>query len=204
MLIDLHCHTQPLSACSSLSVAELVAGAKAAGLDGVCLTEHDRLRPASEIRRLSEMYAFTILQGMEVTTELGHVLVFGLGEPPPAMFLASRLREAVERAGAFMALAHPGRAGQPHVAGPTLTHLFDAVEAINGSDGPEQNRVAAALAALLPIPGIAGSDCHAPTEIGRAATRLPVPVRTEEELVAALRRGRHRAARRTPAGWEEL
>ena len=203
MLIDLHCHTQPLSACSSLSVAGLVAGAKAAGLDAVCLTEHDRLRPTVEIRRLSEMHAFTILQGMEVTTELGHVLVFGLTEPPPAMFLASRLREAVECAGAFMVLAHPARAGQPHVAGPTLTRLFHAVEALNGSDGPEQNRVAAATAALFPYPGIAGSDCHAPTEIGRAATRLPSVVRTEDELIAVLRHARHRAARRTPAGWEE-
>jgi predicted metal-dependent phosphoesterase TrpH len=193
VLIDLHCHTRPLSACSSLTVDDLVAGARRAGLDGVCLTEHDRLWPLDEVRRLSDLHGLVILRGMEVTTELGHALVFGLEEPPPAMFLAASLRAAVERAGGVMVLAHPARAGQPAVERAALARLFDAVETANGSDGPEQNRAAGAFARSVPLPGTGGSDCHAPAEIGRCATRLPAPVRTEADLVEVLRLGRHEA-----------
>ncbi len=77
MLIDLHCHTQPLSACSSLTVEELIEAARRQGLDGVCLTEHDRLRPADETDRLAATHGLVVLRGMEVTTELGHALVYG-------------------------------------------------------------------------------------------------------------------------------
>lgn len=193
VLIDLHCHTQPLSTCSSLSVAELIARARRCGLDGICLTEHDRLWPAAAIARLRAEHGFLVLRGMEVTTELGHALVFGLDEPPPGMFLAASLRAAVTRAGGVMVLAHPARAGQPRPTASALTHLFDAVEAINGSDGPAQNGAAAALARLCGHPGTGGSDCHAPHEVGRAATRFHMPVRDEADLVAALGAGRYEA-----------
>jgi predicted metal-dependent phosphoesterase TrpH len=193
ILIDLHCHTRPLSACSSLDIEQLLAGAKRARLDGLCLTEHDRLWPRDQLRALAERHGIVLLRGMEVTTELGHVLVFGLEEPPPGMFVAEALRAAVDAAGGLMALAHPARSGHPPVESAALARLFDMVEALNGSDGPEQNRAATALAARCPLPGIGGSDCHSPLEIGRAATRLSVPVTNEGELVNELRRGRHRA-----------
>lgn len=193
MLIDLHCHTQPLSRCSSLHPAALITLARAAGLDGVCLTEHDRLWPVEDVRALGAAHGLVVLRGMEVTTELGHVLVIGLDRPPPGMFLAATLHEAVRRAGAFMALAHPARAGQPHLHAATVARLFDAVEAMNGSDGPEQNRTAGSLARSAPLPGIGGSDCHAPAEVGRAATRLRCAIGSEADLVAELRRGRHEA-----------
>lgn len=195
MLIDLHCHTRPLSGCSGLSVEELVEAARAAGLDGVCLTEHDRLWPERDVRALQERLDFVILRGMEVTTELGHALVFGLGSPPPGMFLAAALRRSVEQAGGLMALAHPARPGLPAVPKAAVARLFDAVESMNGSDGTEQNRAAAALGGALSLPGIGGSDCHTAAEIGSAATRLLRWVRTEAELVAALREGRHEAVR---------
>src|SRR3989304_2201581 len=41
MLIDLHTHTRPLSHDSLLTPDDLIEAAKAAGLDAVCLTEHD-------------------------------------------------------------------------------------------------------------------------------------------------------------------
>lgn len=206
MRIDLHCHTSRFSACSSLAPEALVAQARAASLDGVCLTEHDRLWPLDDLRALAARSGLVVLRGMEVTTELGHVLVFGVDAPPPAMFLARSLAEAVHRAGGLLALAHPGRAGQPRVPPHGIAALVDAVEVLNGSDGAAQNEAALALAIRAPLPGIAGSDCHAPHEVGTVATVLPVRVETEAELVAALRLGRHRVERlerRAGAGEEQ-
>jgi predicted metal-dependent phosphoesterase TrpH len=193
--IDLHCHSNRFSACSSLAPEDLVARARAAGLDGICLTEHDRLWPLDDLRALASASGLVVLRGMEVTTEMGHVLVFGVDAPPPAMFLARSLAEAVRSEGGLLALAHPGRAGQPRLPPHQVAALFDAVEVLNGSDGAAQNEAARALAARAPLPGIAGSDCHAPHEVGTVATVLPVRVETEAELVAALRLGRHRVER---------
>ena len=78
MLIDLHTHSRPASGDSALDADELVRRAAAAGLDGVALTEHDYLRPASEGGELSERHGIVVLCGIEVTTDIGHVLVFGL------------------------------------------------------------------------------------------------------------------------------
>ena len=193
VLIDLHCHTQPLSGCSSLSPAELARWAHIAGLDAVCLTEHDRLRPADELRALSEAHGVLFLRGMEVTTERGHVLVFGLDAVPPGHFLAATLRRAVELAGGLMVLAHPARPGQPAVDPRSLLELFDTVEGVNGSDTPAQNAAATRLGAALALPAIGGSDCHSPREVGTAATKLARPVTNEAELIEELRRGRHQA-----------
>jgi predicted metal-dependent phosphoesterase TrpH len=193
--IDLHCHRNRFSACSSLAPEDLVARARAAGLDGICLTEHDRLWPAEDLGRLAAGSGLVVLRGMEVTTEVGHVLVFGLELPPSGMFLARALAVAVRREGGLLALAHPGRAGQPQVPPEHVAELFDAVEVLNGSDGAAQNRAAHSIAARTPLPGIAGSDCHAPHEVGTVATVLPVHVTSEAELIAALRLGRHRVER---------
>ena len=195
MRIDLHCHTKGYSSCSSLGAEELIERARAAGLDGVCLTEHDRLWPETEIERLRARTGFGVLRGMEVTTELGHVLVVGLLAPPGGMFFAATLVEAVRAAGGLAALAHPARPGQPRVAQEQVAALFDLVETLNGSDGDAPNGAAAALARATDLPGIAGSDCHSPGEVGTVCTVLPHAVSSEAELIAALRLGRHHVER---------
>ena len=195
MRVDLHCHTAQYSTCSSVSPEALLSMARMAGLDGVCVTEHDQMWPRAELQRLADQLNIVVFRGMEVTTELGHVLVIGLDEPLPGMFMASVLVEAVRSAGGLAILAHPARAGQPAVAPDQRLRLFDTVEILNGSDGPAQNRAAAGLAAGHLLPGIAGSDCHSLEEIGTVATVLPHRVTTERELVAALRLGRHHVER---------
>ena len=50
MLIDLHNHTWPRSHDSVLDPSDLIERARAAGLDGICLTEHDSVWPAAENR----------------------------------------------------------------------------------------------------------------------------------------------------------
>jgi hypothetical protein len=193
VLIDLHCHTAVHSSCSALSVEALVEGARAAGLDATCLTEHDASWTEDEAQALSHRLGFVVLRGIEVTTELGHVLAFGLDRFAPSYHIAASLRAAADAAGALLFLAHPARPGGPAVPPRERRALFDGVEGANGSDTVAQNEAAMPLGARLRLPPIGGSDCHAPHEIGRAATRLAQPVASTAELVAELRRGRHAA-----------
>jgi predicted metal-dependent phosphoesterase TrpH len=198
MLIDLHCHTNRYSACSSLTPEQLIDGAGRAGLDAVCLTEHDRLWTTDNIRRLAASNGVRVFRGVEITTEIGHILAFGLNELPAGLHLARSVVAAVRAAGGLVAIAHPVRSGQPTVSRHAMAEMFDMVEILNGSDGEAQNQSAEALSGLVRLPGIAGSDCHTPSEIGTVATVLPDAVKDEHELVDVLRMGLHTVRRLGP------
>ncbi len=195
MLIDLHCHTRVHSACSALTPEALVRAARAAGLHGVCITEHDALWPLDEIEALAERLNFVVLRGIEVTTEVGHVLTFGMPYYDPQMARLERLKELADREGAILALAHPSRryGGVPE-ADPSL--WFHTFETINGTEGRVQNDTAGRLALALPLPGIGGSDAHSAREAGTAATDFEREVRWEREFLEELRAGRYVAVDR--------
>lgn len=192
MLIDLHCHTAPLSACSALNVRELVDLARQRGLDGVCLTEHDRAWPEHELTVFREELGFPIFTAVELTTDLGHVLAFGLPGPESFSGIAAEVFEAGSSTGTLLYLAHPARDGLLRVTAETV-RVFESVEAVNGSDTRLQNMAATGLASGFRLPGIGGSDAHTPAEVGRAATRFERTVRTNEDLLVELAAGRYEA-----------
>ncbi len=200
MLIDLHCHTTAFSRCSAVSPDDLVVAAKGSGLDGVCITEHDALLPLAIVRDLGERHGFVVLRGVEATTEVGHVLVYGISRWRPGLSLLEDLQAFVKEQDGLMFLAHPSRRYGRPVDG-MLGAVFDSLEVMNASEGDLQNATAASLAKACRLPGIGGSDAHTASEVGGAATRLAQPVTTENGLVAELRRGAHaveRGARLVP------
>lgn len=194
MLIDLHCHTKVLSPCSALTPEALVRAAAARGLDGVCITEHDALWPYDEIERVAAEMDFLVLRGMEVTTEVGHVLVFGMHHHHPAMATLDELYRIVRDERALMYLAHPSRR-YGTLPPDDLSTIFDSVEEQNGTEGMLQNDNAVRLARGLRLPGIGGSDSHSVREVGVCATEFNVGISDEASFVAALRAGEYRARR---------
>lgn len=194
MLIDLHCHTRVHSACSALTPDALVRAAKARGLDGVCITEHDALWPEGDIDRLAAEMEFLVLRGVEVTTEVGHVLVYGAHAFHPEMATLEGLRRIVQRERALMFLAHPGRA-YGTLPQDALVRCFDSVEAQNGTEGVLQNENAAKLAASMRLPGIGGSDAHSVREVGVCATEFESRFASQVDFIEALRSGRYHARR---------
>jgi predicted metal-dependent phosphoesterase TrpH len=196
VLIDLHCHTKVYSACSALTPDALVRAAQARGLDGVCITEHDALWRIEDVARLGAEMSFVVLRGMEVTTEVGHVLVFGATRHAPEMASLATLRRCADAEGALMYLAHPSRR-YGSLPPADLASTFDSVEVENGSEGLLQNDNAAQLARGLRLPGIGGSDAHSAREVGVCATRFDGAISGEAEFLAALRAGSYRAVRVT-------
>ena len=194
MLIDLHTHTRVLSPCSALTPDALVRAARERGLDGVCLTEHDVLWPLDEIKALAASMQFVVLRGMEVTTEVGHVLVFGLERHDPSMAVLDTLHRIVRAEGALMYLAHPSRR-YGTLPPADLSAYFDSVESQNGTEGTLQNDAATLLAANLRLPGIGGSDSHSVREVGVCATEFDADIADESSFMAALRSGSYRALR---------
>ena len=193
MLIDLHTHTSHLSMDSVLSIGDLVALAIERGLDGICLTEHDAVWEPRKLEGLRKKYDFPIFSGMEVGTDKGHVLVFGLERFTLDFLFLFKLREAVERAGAAMILAHPQRERNLPVGWQRLPLLFHGVETLNGSDANEANGYLASMADGVGLPGTGGSDAHSASAVGSCATLYERPIRNDADLVSELLAGRFKA-----------
>lgn len=207
MLIDLHCHTFPLSNDSFLSPDQLIERAKAVGLDGVCLTEHDTLWEPPKVRDLARRHNFLVIPGIELNTEDGHVLVFGLNRHVDSMHPVAQLAQVVAEAGGAMVAPHPYRqlasllrmdddfwtmALEQAAAHPAFRHMC-AVEAINGRAAHDENLFSWQLCARLGLPAVAGSDAHEPSDVGTCATRFQRPIADVEDLVRELKAGRFHA-----------
>jgi predicted metal-dependent phosphoesterase TrpH len=207
MLIDLHCHTFPLSNDSFLTPDQLIERARAAGLDGVCLTEHDSVWEPHKLRELAQRHNFLIIPGIELNSEDGHILVFGLNRQVTGMRHLPQLAQIVTEAGGAMVAPHPYRQLTPLLpmdddfwtvaleraaANPAFQHVC-ALEAINGRATQDENIFSWQLCARLGLPAVAGSDAHEPSDVGICATRFQRTIADLEDLVRELKAGRFHA-----------
>jgi predicted metal-dependent phosphoesterase TrpH len=188
-LIDLHAHTRHKSMDSGLAPEKLAERAKALGLSAVCITEHNNIWTAAEAAALAEAFEIPVLRGMEVSTDAGHVLVFGVEGYSLDMWRIERLHAIVQSEGGAMVLAHPSRSpgfGRPWSEAPDL---FVGLEVFNGDDHHRGTEYLVDLARSLGLPGTGGSDAHSVQAVGRRATRFERTIMTDRDLVAALRSG---------------
>ena len=204
MLIDLHAHSYPGSDDSLLRIEELITEAKRTGLDGLCLTEHDMFWDVQHLQALSREFDFPLFPGCEVTTDEGHLLVFGLQEYVFGMHRAEFVRNLIHEAGGAIIAAHPYRRqfkqeeARSRVAYERmLTQAYQdqrlyyahGVEVLNGRGSEEENTFAQEICVRYNLTGAGGSDAHRPGDVGSCATRFLKPVHTLEALVKALRGG---------------
>ncbi len=217
-IIDLHIHTMVGSMDSDISPKHLAESAKAAGLTGVGLTEHMSPWPEDEVERFRRESGLFVFTTREWSTEMGHIVVFGLDRKVRGITRARDLHRACDENGAFMVVCHPfryfpgpsnrlfgGRRDSQELSTETLAehplfHMVDAIEVLNGGCIERENALAQEVAQALGKPGVAGSDAHMPMEVGRYATVFEKELESEEEMLAELRAGRFQAARRDQPG----
>lgn len=199
-VVDLHVHTRYGSACSRLEPQRLVTAAKELGLNGICLTEHDYLWDADRVRDLADNSGVVIFRGIEVSTDQGHLLVFGLKDYPEDLYCAEKLRDAADKMGAVIVVAHPYRHTPRWVSWkkvgrrPTF-RLAHEVEIYNGISSETENELASRLCIRLGFRGVSGSDAHSASQVGLGVTIFDNPLDNDEELVEALKAKSFRAGR---------
>jgi len=201
-LIDCHVHTAEGSSDSSLRVEEMVALAHVHNV-GVNLTEHNRTWEPFRFEALREESGLFLVRGMEVTTDMGHMIVIGLEQYYSGIRSARRLREVCDDKGAFMIVAHPFRhllerrpgisehrfAMQPDEAADTMEifRYVDAIEVGNGGTAREENAFAYHVARLLGKPMVGGSDAHSVNGFAAYTTGFDEVLTSEADLLTALR-----------------
>ena len=208
MLIDLHIHTAPLSACSYIDPQELIQEAHRLKLDGICLTEHQVVWDRDDVDRLAKDTGVRIFRGNEFTTNQGDILVFGFYEDIKELLIIQELRDKVTAAGGYMIAAHPFRGFKTFGIGQLqmtveqackrkVLEFVDAVEIGNGKLSPDENEMAGKVAEKLGLPGTGGSDAHRVDEIATWVTDFENDIEDEDELLRELHAGRFKAIRNT-------
>lgn len=181
--IDLHCHSIR-SRDSILTLRMIVARALERELDGIAITDHDRLVSRKELKR----YAGSILliPGIEISSADGHLLAFGLDESPRKSLPLIETLEFIKDHGGIPVLSHPFRVGngvgQGDIEG--LPHVM--FEGMNGRSWTRYNERASALGRKLGRSMTGGSDAHDPSEVGKAWTVFPGDVQDIGDVLEAL------------------
>ena len=208
MLIDIHTHTYPTSDDSKLTPEDLIAEAKKVGLDGICITDHDGFWDPRDIEKIGADNDFLVLPGCEVTTEEGHLLVYGLEEYIFGMHKSAFVKELVAESQGAIVVAHPYRrlyrASDFHTSH-TYKHLLKktsaepvfenvtAVEIRNGRGSSKENNFSERLALELGLPGTGASDAHQMSDVGTFATLFEDKISGLRDLILALTTGKYRA-----------
>ena len=208
-LFDLHIHTTKGSSDSSLTPEDLILEADRLGLRGLCLTEHSGPWDRHEFKKFANLHKVVLIRAMEVETDYGHMLAFGLDRYQAGYNKAAELRKAATAAGGFVVTAHPfrgvlsgnGNRGRaliyqsipdplPETPEDALDHpvfkLADAIEVANGGTVDRENEFAMQVAGLLKMPVTGGSDAHSTHGLGKFLTEFTDEVTTEAEFLKAL------------------
>ena len=217
-IADMHVHTVRGAADSSLTPDQLIEEARRIGLTGVNITEHDRVWESHQIEEFRARSGLFVSRGMEVSTDMGHMIVVGLQQYVPGIRRATELRRVVDEAGGFMIVAHPfrhffdpihfRRDGRPPF---TMTpeeaaermpvfKLVDEIEVANGGTVPKENQFALQVARLLGKTGVGASDCHSTNGVGYYVTVFEEALRNQAHMLEALHARRFHAGQGLPAG----
>jgi len=217
-IIDMHLHTTKGASDSMLNPEDLINEALRVGLTGVNITEHDRMWESWDLGPFRKAHPDVFISnGMEVSTDMGHILAIGLRGYESGIRRLERLRQVADEQGAFLVVAHPFRhffdpvhfrreGKEPFTLSPEeaarlpVFQLVHGIEVLNGCNTPRENYFALQVAKILGKPGTGGSDAHSTQGIGYFTAVFERTIETPEEMTQELHAGRFYPGRGLPDG----
>jgi len=173
--MDCHLHTVA-SGDAVLTLDQLADRAEQAGLDVVCITDHNEISAA--VAAAGQDLGVRIIIGEEIRTPDGDIIGLFLTERVPYVLPVAEVVARIRAQGGLVYAPHPfdqARSSLGRVLpGLCAAGAVDIVEVFNAKTATrEPNDRAAALAAAYELPGGAGSDAHDPPGVGAAYLELP-------------------------------
>ena len=205
---DLHVHTVKGSTDSGLLPEQLIAEAKRIGLNGVFLSEHGGGWNAAQIEHEFGESDLIVTTGLEVNTDMGHIIVIGLGSYVSGIHKLNTLREKIDEVGGVLIAAHPLRNffNRPpynvnllfgdwkvppetpqQAAEHELFSLVDCIEVTNGANSEKENNFTLEIANYLNKPATGGSDSHSVQGIGKSFTIFENDISDRDSLLAEIK-----------------
>jgi predicted metal-dependent phosphoesterase TrpH len=173
---------------STTTPDEFAAAVDASGLDVVCITDHNAIAGAVELR---DRLACRVVIGEELRTAAGEIIGLFLHERVPMGISHLDAARAIRDQGGVVYIPHPFDPMRRNMSEAALyeladADLIDAVEVLNAKTSlTSLNRRAAEFAAEFGIVGGAGSDAHVPDALGAAYVEM-VDFETPMEFLAGL------------------
>jgi predicted metal-dependent phosphoesterase TrpH len=173
--VDCHLHTAA-SGDAVTSLDQLAERVEQAGLDVVCLTDHNVTSAA--VQAMQRGIGARVVVGEEIRTAHGDVIGLFLTERIPYVLPLAEVVALIRAQGGLVYLPHPFDLARSSLGGAAAALCAaghaDVVEVFNAKISDDTvNERAAALAARFGLPGAAGSDAHDPAGIGAAYLQMP-------------------------------
>lgn len=187
LFADFHIHTV-YSADSLIQPKTLVDMLAAHSFIKVAaVTDHDSVRGCKATVELASAYPdILIIPGVEISTQLGDVVVLGTYELPPKPWTPEVVVDYARSIAGVSIIAHPFRTyGMGERA---RNYTVDAIEVLNGGSSREANNQAKELAKSIGLPGTAGSDAHQVSELFSVYNQVEASLNIDSVL-AAIKRG---------------
>jgi len=196
--IDLHVHSF-FSADGISSPEDLIGAARAAGLNGFAITDHNTCDAVDYMVSRGLMRAdgqpvdgMLVIPGIEVTTADGHLLCLGCVLPSSLKGMPSaEVCRLAQEAGGLAVAPHPYDLFRAGIRESVLDTLpLDGLEVFNAATTLKRhNRKAYEYAQRRGLPMTAGSDAHHAGAVGVACTIVETDDFSVRGVLAAMRKG---------------
>jgi len=174
MRIDLHCHTC-YSRDSLTTLDALLHWMDRRGIDKVAVTDHNTIAGALAFR---DQAPERFVVGEEIKTTRGELIGLFLHEEVPPGLSPEETIVRIRAQGGLVGVSHPLARWRGEAVGvealKSIRQELDFLEVFNARiTMSRDNQLAEEMAARWNLPGSAGSDAHAPFEVGRAYVDMP-------------------------------
>ncbi|MGN1340026.1 MAG: PHP domain-containing protein [Oscillospiraceae bacterium] len=215
---ETHLHTKEGSACASAPAADMARAHKAAGYDGIFVTDHffnantavprdlpweeriDRFFLGYErAKEVGDEIGLKVWFGLEYTVYNADLLIYNISKEfmkeNEQLLMHTDERECfrtIRESGGFIVHAHPFRY-DPYIHHISLyPHDVDAVEVINASHDPRNlyNERAKLYADSYGLVKTGGSDSHHLNRLFGGGINVPEPINCPEDYLRLLREGK--------------
>ncbi len=193
---DLHCHSR-FSADGISEPEEMILTAKAKGLHGFAITDHNTCACVDYFESIGALRSdgqpvdgLLIIPGQEITTREGHLLALGIRLPDLKGISAREAVEVIHQLGGLAIPPHPYDYFRAGIREQILDSLqIDALEVFNSATTLKRcNRQAFDYAKKRQLPMIAASDSHHIEALGVAYTILETEDFTVSGVLSAIKR----------------
>jgi hypothetical protein len=171
----------------------MAEAAKARGLDGIAITDHDTTMDPNSASSISERTGLIIIPGVEVSTANGHLIVLIPRREYPIKVDFVEAASGAVSDGSVTFIPHPTDPFSHGVGEAVVRRAIPLrlpIESLNASTATRFNNSARELADRLSLPKLAASDAHVSKAVGDAYTLVEVHNRSLQASLEGIRTGR--------------